>query len=62
MNTYHIESRVDGTSFGYWDGATPKAAFLAMLEEAGEIANYGTWPVGTERDWTITATDESPAR
>lgn len=48
---YRIESR-GGVVFGVYTGDDPKAAFLAMLKEAG--VSYGDELVGTEADWIVT--------
>lgn len=50
---YQIESRA-GVVFGVYEGATPRDAFLAMLEDAGSAKDYGEPHVGTEADWIIT--------
>jgi hypothetical protein len=54
MNTWIIES-IAGVVMGVYAGETKRAAFMAMLEEAGEASSYGdTYPgPGTEADWVI---------
>jgi hypothetical protein len=52
MSKWIIESMA-GVPMGMYAGKTPKDAFLAMLEEAGEASAYGEPHVGTEADYHI---------
>lgn len=57
MTKWIIESKA-GTVLGVYEGETKKAAFLAMLEDAGDAGAYGAAHVGTETDWIITPSAE----
>lgn len=54
---YSIESR-DGTDFGVWEGATPAAAWEAMVAAAGGASTDadGNPTEGTIDDWIVTPT------
>lgn len=57
MNKWTIESRA-GAVYGTYEGASARDAFLAMLDESGDVGAYGAAHVGTETDWIITPAAE----
>ena len=53
MTKYQIESKA-GVIFGTYEGATPEAAFNAMIDEGGRgIEGPDGSPWGTASDWII---------
>lgn len=57
MNSYQIESK-SGVVYGVYQGATPEAAFRAMVEDGGAGTNTSGEPTeGLAGDWIITPAD-----
>jgi hypothetical protein len=56
MSKWIIESNA-GVFYGTYEGASEKDAFMAMLDESGDVSAYGEAHVGTEADWIIKPAD-----